>query len=143
MKKSIIYIVALVAGMALSIEGAIYGELGKSVGKLESSFYNFFAGSIILGLAVLFFGNGKFSYTFKAPKWNLLGGILGVVYLTVLIISIPIVGVGLSMVSVILGQMLMSILIEHFGWLGNKKNPINIHQFLAVGFMSIALLLIF
>ncbi|WP_226673534.1 DMT family transporter [Rossellomorea aquimaris] len=143
MKKFLIYIIALIAGMALSIEGAIYGELGKSVGKLESSFYNFFTGSIILGLALLFFGKGKLSYTFKAPKWNLLGGILGVVYLTILVISIPIVGVGLSMVSVILGQMAMSILIEHFGWLGSRKNPVNLNQLLAVGFMSVALLLIF
>ncbi|WP_313636179.1 DMT family transporter, partial [Exiguobacterium sp.] len=93
--KIVYYALALLAGIALSVEGAIYGELGNFVGKLESSFYNFFAGTIIIGLIVLFFGRGSLGYTFRAPKWTLLGGLLGSIYLTILIISIPLVGVGL------------------------------------------------
>ncbi|RSL28678.1 EamA-like transporter family protein, partial [Salibacterium salarium] len=62
------YILALLAGAALSLEGAIYGELGKTIGQLETSFYNFFMGSIIIGLLWLFFGKGKLSYTVEAPK---------------------------------------------------------------------------
>ncbi|ERN53795.1 hypothetical protein A33I_09965 [Alkalihalophilus marmarensis DSM 21297] len=49
------YLLALIAGAALSFEGAIYGELGKTIGKLETSFYNFFVGSIILGLLWIIF----------------------------------------------------------------------------------------
>ena len=94
--KFIYYLFALLAGISLSIEGAIYGELGNSIGKLESSFYNFFAGTIIIGIIMLFFGKGSLGYTFKAPKWTLLGGLLGSIYLTILIISIPLVGVGLG-----------------------------------------------
>ena len=40
------YLLALLAGAALSFEGAIYAELGKSIGQIETSFYNFFMGSI-------------------------------------------------------------------------------------------------
>ncbi|MBT2685977.1 DMT family transporter [Bacillus sp. ISL-37] len=136
------YILALLAGTALSFEGAIYGELGKSIGQLETSFYNFFMGSIIMGLLWLFFGKGKLSYVVEAPKWSLLGGILGVVYLTSIVISVPFVGVGITMVAVIIGQLVMSMVIEHYGWLGSQKSRMNKEKIFAVLSMIIALVLV-
>ncbi|MCM3588930.1 DMT family transporter [Mesobacillus maritimus] len=136
------YILALLAGAALSFEGAIYGELGKSIGQLETSFYNFFMGSIIIGLLWLFFGKGKISYVVEAPKWTLLGGVLGVVYLTSIVISVPFVGVGITMVAVIIGQLVMSMVIEHYGWLGSKNSRINKEKMFAVLSMIIALVLV-
>ena len=138
----IAYIFALFAGIALSFEGAIYGELGKTIGKLETSFYNFFMGAIILGLLWLFFGKGKISNAIEAPKWTLLGGALGVVYLTAIVISVPYVGVGITMVAVIIGQLIASMVIEHYGWLGSKKAKINKEKILAVISMVIALILV-
>lgn len=140
--RYIFYVLALLAGAALSFEGAIYAELGKTIGQLETSFYNFFMGSIILGLLWLFFGKGKLSYAVEAPKWTLLGGLLGVVYLTAIVVSVPFVGVGISMVAVIIGQLIMSMIIEHFGWLGSKKTKINKEKIFAVLSMIIALILI-
>jgi len=58
--RYIAYIFALFAGVALSFEGAIYAELGKNIGKLETSFYNFFMGSIILGYYGYFLVKVKF-----------------------------------------------------------------------------------
>lgn len=51
----------------------MYAVLGESIGKLESSLYNFAFGTIILGVALLFWGKGKLSYTVKAPKCQLTG----------------------------------------------------------------------
>lgn len=140
--RYISYILALLAGAALSFEGAIYGELGKTIGQLETSFYNFFMGSIIMGLLWLFFGKGKILYAVEAPKWSLFGGVLGVVYLTAIVISVPFVGVGITMVSVIIGQLVMSMVIEHYGWLGSKQTKINKEKVFAVISMFIALILI-
>ncbi len=136
------YILAVLAGTALSFESAIYGQLGETIGELETSFYNFFMGTLILGLLMLFFGKGKLSYTFEAPKWTLLGGVLGVIYLTAIVISVPFVGVGITMVTVIIGQLIMSMVIEHFGWLGIKQTKINKEKVFAVISMVIALILI-
>ncbi|MFG6147419.1 DMT family transporter [Halobacillus sp. B23F22_1] len=136
------YILALLAGAALSFEGAIYGELGKTIGELETSFYNFFVGSIIIGILWIFFGKGRLSYTVEAPKWTLLGGVLGVLYLTSIVISVPFVGVGITMVAVIIGQLVMSMIIEHYGWLGSARSSINKEKIFAVISMIIALILV-
>ncbi|MCD4838040.1 DMT family transporter [Neobacillus sedimentimangrovi] len=143
MKNILYYIIALLAGVTLSIEGTIYAELGESIGKLESSLYNFAVGSIILGIALLFLGKGSLSYTFKAPKWQLSGGLLGVIYLTILVIGIPIVGVGLAMSSVVVGQMVMSMIIEHKGWLGSPKIKVKKEKIIAVALMIVSLVLIY
>ncbi|AIM16512.1 membrane protein [Bacillus sp. X1(2014)] len=143
LKNILFYIIALLAGVTLSIEGTIYAELGESIGKLESSLYNFAVGSIILGIALLFLGKGSLSYTFKAPKWQLSGGLLGVIYLTILVIGIPIVGVGLAMSSVVIGQMVMSMIIEHKGWLGSPKIKVKKEKIIAVALMIVSLVLIY
>ncbi|TGA98973.1 DMT family transporter [Sporolactobacillus shoreae] len=143
MKKAIFYLVALISGTALSLEGAIYGELGKIIGQFESSFYNFFVGSILLTLIVLFFGRGKLSHTLSMPRWYLLGGLFGVSYLTILVFGVPKVGVGISMIAVVAGQMIMSMFIEHFGWLGSVKNRITRRKVLAIVCMLGALIVIY
>ncbi len=71
--KLFVYILAIIAGSVLSFESAIYGKLGENIGQLETSFYNFLMGTLILGVLVLFFGKGKLSYVSEAPKWSLLG----------------------------------------------------------------------
>lgn len=140
--RYLFYLFALLAGAALSFEGAIFAELGKTIGQLETSFYNFFVSSIIVGLIWIFWGKGKISYVTVTPRWTLLGGILNVVYLTAIVMSVPYVGVGISTVAVIIGQLVMSMVIEHFGWLGSQKKKINKENIFAVASMLIALILI-
>lgn len=141
--KGIFYVVAFIAGVALSLEGALYAGLGATIGKLESSLYNFAVGSVILGIALLFFGKGSLSHMWKAPKWQLTGGLLGLIYLTILVIGIPLIGVGLAMSSVVVGQMVMSMIIEHNGWLGSPKVQIQKEKLLAVALMVVSLVLIY
>lgn len=137
------YLLALLGGAALSLEGAIGSALGETIGELESTFYIFFMGSIILGLITLFFGKGNLMKTAGIPRWQLLGGILGTTYLTLIFIAVPYIGVGTAMFSVIIGQMIMSMTIEHFGWLGSKQVKMTRNRILSIICMFIALILIF
>ncbi|MBM7702885.1 DMT family transporter [Metabacillus iocasae] len=142
--KVVLYVLAVLAGVALSMEGAIAGVLGHTIGKLEASYYIFIMGTFVMGIAMLFVGQGnKLSYVFQAPKWRLSGGFLGIIYLTILVISIPFLGVSASMISVIIGQMMASMLIEHFGWLGSSKVKVDKYRILALASMAVALILIF
>lgn len=140
--KIVMYLLALIAGVALSLEGAIYGELGKNIGQLESSLYNFAIGSIILALLVLFWGKGSLSTVTKAPKWMLLGGVLGTIYLTIIVIVAPKLGIAITMIAVVAGQLVSSMLIEHKGWLGSQLVRVNRYHIASIAFLSIALLML-
>ncbi len=141
--RYIAYILALLGGILLSIQGAVYGQLGQVIGQLETNFYNFFVASILLGLLWLFFGKGNMSKITTVPKWTLVGGAFGVVYLSALIISVPYIGVGLAMLALILGQLITSMVIEHFGWLGSRRAKLNKEKIFAIISMLIALVLIY
>ncbi|WP_348622683.1 DMT family transporter [Paenibacillus peoriae] len=125
MKKIVFYIIAILTGACLSFEGALFGKLGEQVGELEANFYNFFMGTIISLIILIFFGRGNLSKIMKLPKWNLLGGILGVIYMLSIVIGVPLVGVGISMITVVVGQMVTSVLIDHYGWFGRTKKKVS------------------
>jgi bacterial/archaeal transporter family-2 protein len=60
-----------------------------------------------------------------------------------IIISVPNVGVVLTIFAAIIGQVLISIMIDHFGWFGVQKIPININRLLGLGLMLAALFFLY
>lgn len=141
-RKVLIYLAAIIAGMSLSIEAAIGGALGEHVGELESTYYIFIIGAMATFLVTLFFGKGNLGAIFTVPKWNLLGGLLGVVYLALLVISVTLIGVGISITAVIIGQIVISIIIEHFGLLGSPKIKFNVNRLVAVVLLTVSFFLV-
>ncbi|GGJ10618.1 DMT family transporter [Paenibacillus hunanensis] len=142
MTKLFIYAAAIIAGMSLSIEAAIGGALGERIGELESTYYIFIIGAMATFLVTLFFGKGNLKQIFTVPRWNLTGGLLGVVYLGLLVISVTLIGVGVSVTAVIVGQIVMSIIIEHFGLLGAQRIRLNANRLIAVGLLAVSFILI-
>lgn len=142
MRKILIYLAAVIAGMSLSVEAAIGGALGEHVGELESTYYIFIIGAMATFLVTLFFGKGDLRQLFHVPKWNLIGGLLGVVYLALLVISVTLIGVGVSVTAVIVGQIIMSIIIEHFGLLGSPQIKFNANRLAAIVLLTISFFLV-
>ncbi|MEE4563703.1 DMT family transporter [Paenibacillus polymyxa] len=140
MKKLVYFIIAIITGAFLSMESALFGKLGERVGELEADFYNFFVGAVISLIFLIFFGKGKLFAIKQFPKWNLLGGVLGVVYMLIIVIGVPLVGVGIAMITVVIGQMLASILIDHFGWFGSEQKKVGTKRISALGLMMAALI---
>ncbi len=70
-------LLALTAGMAVSVQAGVNGGLGKRVGVLEGAFISFLIGTVVLFLVQLFLGKGELLAMFSVPKWQLTGGILG------------------------------------------------------------------
>ncbi|WP_044895312.1 DMT family transporter [Bacillus alveayuensis] len=137
--KWLYIILALLGGIMTGIQAPINGSLGKKIGSFEGAFTSFFVGTLFLTFLVLFFGKGQMTLLFQVPKWNLLGGLLGALFVTFMIISVPNIGVVLTIFAAIIGQMLISIIIDHFGLFGVQKIPVNINRLLGLVFMLAAL----
>ena len=138
----IIYLLVLIAGMGLSVEAGLLGPLGENIGHLAATLSIFMVGSILLTLIMVFFTRPQLSLLFAQPKWLLTGGVLGPVYVVALTIATPIVGLGITMTSVLLGQIAMSLVIDHFALLGTKKSAVDIYRILALVMIVIALWLL-
>ncbi|TXK87375.1 DMT family transporter [Parageobacillus sp. SY1] len=141
--KFLYILLALLGGMMAGIQAPINGSLGKKIGSVAGAFTSFFVGTLFLAFLVLFFGKGQITHLFQVPKWNLLGGLLGAIFVTFAILSVPNIGVALTIFAAIIGQMVISIIIDHFGLFGVQKIPMNVNRLLGLGLMLAALFFIY
>ena len=132
MLKIIFPLLALIGGMALATQGQINGGLGKKVGVFEGSFISFSVGTLALLFILLFFGTGNISALSTVPKWQLTGGLLGAFYVVVQVIVVPKIGVSASLMAVIVGQIILGAVIDHFGFFGGNRFPINKQKMIAI-----------
>ncbi|WP_240875483.1 DMT family transporter [Shimazuella soli] len=105
----------VLSGFGLSIQGSINGALGRAIGSVQAALVSFVIGTICLFIVVMFMGKGNLYAVVDVPKWQLIGGMLGAIYISVLAFSVPRVGIGLALVCVVIGQIIMSMVIDHFG----------------------------
>lgn len=134
---NIIFIALIVlAGMGLSFEAGLLGPLGEEVGHLWATL-SIFGGGDSTALAYSLLHTEWEVYRLElhskvAACWSLLGPI----YVVVLTLATPLLGVAMTMICVLLGQITKSFAIDYFGWFGVKKqatNPLRLVALLLVG----------
>ncbi len=139
----ILMILPLLAGIGLSVQSAVNGTLGREIGTIESAFFTFFTGAIVLTIVVNFFGQGNMLALHDVPRWQLLCAIFGVVYLSLMVLAVPKIGVTPAVISVIVGQLLASMAIDHFGWFESAIVPFGWKRMIGVVLMLTALYFVF
>ncbi len=140
---TLIILLAIASGMALSAQAAINGQLGAKVGVIESALLTFSIGTVVTSLLIFFFEPSYEATLFTVQKWQLSGALFGIVYMIVMVAAVPKVGVAIATVSTILGQMMMSLVIDTQGWLGNAPIELNYWRVAAMVCIACALLCIY
>ncbi|SHG85801.1 DMT family transporter [Ferrimonas marina] len=140
---TLIILLAVASGMALSAQAAINGRLGARVGVIESALLTFAMGTVITGLLIFFFEPSYDATLLTVPKWQLAGALFGIVYMIVMVAAVPKVGVTIATVATILGQMSMSLVIDTLGWLGNAPIELNYWRLAAMACIALALVCIY
>ncbi|MGH0515863.1 DMT family transporter [Bacillus cereus] len=110
-------IFAFLAGLALPIQFSINAQLRTVVGSpLVAATISFIVGAITLFTVSLFRADFSFNKGIaSAPWWVWTGGVLGAFYVLATIILIPRIGAGTTVALVLAGQIVASVLIDHFG----------------------------
>ncbi|MEC6830451.1 DMT family transporter [Photobacterium toruni] len=139
----LIIILAIASGMALSTQAAINGQLGEKIGIVKTSLITFGIATVITTLLILFFEPAQKSNLLTVPKWQLTGAFFGILYLIAMVASVPRVGIAVATVATIFGQMMMSMIIDTQGWLGNAPIALNPWRIAAMVCISIALFFIY
>lgn len=138
--KSVYYILSLIAGMALTLQAGVNGQLRLKVGSpVFSSLISFLVGTIGLGIAFAYtVKSGNYSFAdgtnmLKGVRWwMLIGGLLGAFYIFVTIFSSSQIGFAKMFSLVICGQVILSVLLDHFGAFGNEVHLFNVQRILGV-----------
>ena len=137
---------AVVSGCLSAVVGAILASLGQVIGSAIQATTVLFA--IATGVMIVFCSlNGSVvkirkAFTTSAPWWMWSGGILGAIIVYGNAWLIPLIGVSVFMMTLLIGQLLLSLLMERNGWLGAPKKHISIVQILGIIIMLAGVTLI-
>lgn len=139
----LLFILLVVAGgMGLSVEAGLLGPLGSEVGDLWATFSIFGVGAALTFMLMLFFSPRNSPSFFSQPAWTLVGGILGPVYVVILTIAVPSIGIAMTMIGILAGQVFKSLVIDHYGLFGTAHRKIDQKRIIALIFTVAALALV-
>ncbi|BCN37236.1 hypothetical protein ALDI51_05550 [Alicycliphilus denitrificans] len=118
--------IALAAGAAVPFQAASNAALGRALGHpLWATLASLSVSAlVVVPLMVLMrVPAPAFGAAAQGPAWWWLGGVAGVAYVTAALMLTPRLGAASFIVSVIAGQMLASLLIDHYGLMGLAPKP--------------------
>jgi len=138
-------LLALAIGLLLPIQVGINTELAQRISSpVTASFFSFAVGTIglMICLWVLRDPWPDLNIITTVPKWLWLGGLIGAFAVFGSIISGPKIGF-LSLVALVLaGQLLASLILDHYGWLGFPVRELSFGRISGSVLLLIAVILI-
>lgn len=137
-------VLPLVGGALLAAQAPINARLRTALDSpFGSAVVSFTTGLAFLVVALVVTGQaGNLSHVGGGPWWAYLGGAIGAFFVVVGLLAVPRVGVTVTFVAVIAGQLVAGTLIDRFGWLGVPALPLTWERVTAVVLVGVALVLL-
>jgi transporter family-2 protein len=121
----LIILIGLAGGAAVGLQSPMASLITQRLGIFESVFIVHIGGAIIALLPLLFYGGGKLSQWKSVPWYTLGAGIFGLIVISAISYMIPRVGIAASIITVVAGQLLVGVVLDHFGLLGAPVRPLD------------------
>jgi bacterial/archaeal transporter family-2 protein len=127
--QGLLYLLALVVGVGLVVQVGMNVTLrGAITSPLVAALISFLVGSLALLLYIL---ATRTPWPVRAqvtavPLWAWFGGVLGAFYVASSIVVGPRLGAAALLALIVLGQLLGSLVLDHFGWLGFPQHPLTL-----------------
>ena len=138
-------ILGVLIGAGLACQTAVNSRLRTFLGSpFLASTVSFVVGTLFL--LVLLIAGGETPWISEEvfrhePTWVWIGGLLGATGLTINILLFPRLGSVQTAVMPLVGQMVMGMLIDHFGWLKASRHVFNHWRMLGTVLMLIGIVL--
>lgn len=144
MDRLALIIFAAVGGGAIAAQAPINARLRVAVGSpLLSAGISFLVGTVVLfGAVVATNAAGGIAHVGSAPWWAWLGGFAGAALVTATLMAAPKLGVTVTMVAVVAGQLVVGALVDRFGWLGVPARHLSAGRVTAILLIVVALVLL-
>ncbi|HFK5654388.1 TPA: DMT family transporter [Enterobacter cloacae] len=126
----IYYLIAFAAGLGITLQTTLNSQLARGLGgdPVTAALFSFAAGAFSLVIYSLLRG-GLFTTLAAIPSqplWSLTGGLIGACALFSYVVLAPKIGFSALFGLAIVGQLLSSQVIDHFGLLGAMRRPVSI-----------------
>ncbi|WP_444939831.1 DMT family transporter [Microbulbifer sp. ZKSA004] len=115
---------ALIVGGSLASQAGVNSQLRVALNSpIQAAFISFLIGTVILGTISIFQNESWFTKESISalPWWAWLGSAFGAFNIAMSVFLAPKLGALVLAISIVCGQVIASIVLDHNGWLGYPK----------------------
>jgi transporter family-2 protein len=133
----LLIVVAIAAGAILPIQAGSISKLGQHAGGVFNAvLINFCVGALtMLAICAPRLSTLPAAKLGGAPWWAWIGGVLGATYVSVSIYLWPRLGAVVLLGGAVVGQMIGSAIIDHWGLLGAQARPMSLARVAGVALL--------
>jgi bacterial/archaeal transporter family-2 protein len=131
-------------GGAVALQAPINSHLGKSVGTFQAAFLSFAIGTVAL-LVIASLSKGGLSgvrHATDPPWYYLTGGLLGVAYVSTVLVTVRTLGAGGVTAATIAGQLTLAVIIDQLGILNVAQRSITASRVVGIALLAVGVYLI-
>jgi transporter family-2 protein len=142
--RGLAVVLTAMVGGAVALQAPINSHLGKSVGTFQAAFLSFAIGTVaLLVIAALAKGGlGGVRHATDPPWYYLTGGLLGVAYVSTVLVTVRTLGAGGVTAATIAGQLSLAVIIDQLGILNVEQKSITVTRVLGVLLLAAGVFLI-
>jgi bacterial/archaeal transporter family-2 protein len=136
---SVAVALAILAGLAGSVQVAVMGRFGERIGVVEALVFATCV-QLLLSFAILLvarLGTGRLANGFHAPPWMWLGGVMGLTVVFAITFAQPRIGATATIGILIAGQLVMGAAIDRFGLFGVDQIAISWQRALGIDLLGV------
>ena len=134
--------IAVMAGVAVSLQAQFMGLLDRSLGTLGSVFITYAGGGFVVTLMLAAMRGGHLRNWQSVPWYAYSAGLLGLIIVGSIGYVVPRLGVAKGFTIIVAAQFLIASLIDHFGFFGATVRPMEVARLLGLCVMLLGVWLV-
>ena len=145
MNPSLLAMLAVVlGGAATALQAPTNARMMGAVGSpVNAAFVSFAVGTAALGiLAVVLQVRPDIAASRALPWYAWVGGLYGAIFVVAAAWGVPRLGVATTIILMVAGQLLLSVVLDHFGAMGMPKQPISLGRVAGIGLVIAGVLMV-
>lgn len=143
--NALLYVLSFVAGLGLAVQVGLNSTMRQSTGSaVFAAVVSFCVGltALIVFIVVTREPIPTRAALATAPVWAWLGGLFGAFYVAMATVAGPRLGAATLLALTLLGQVVASLILDHFGWLGFAQHAVSVTRVLGAALLVVGVLLI-
>lgn len=145
MKSVLLLLFAIVAGLLLPVQAGLNARMARHIGHpVFATTVSFFVGTIALitySIAARLPTDQLRNYT-QASWAEWIPGLLGAFYVAATVILVPKLGAALTFALIIAGQMIISVILDHYGLVGLTVKELNAGRVIGIVLLIVGFILV-
>jgi len=121
MSLLIVVLIAVLGGLAASLQSQFLGVMEQRVGTLASTFVTYAGGGVAITVLMLALQGRRLAELKELPWWAFTAGLMGLVVVASLGISVARLGLGAGLTLFTGATLVLGAVVEHFGWFGGAR----------------------